>query len=170
LSAPVVMAQELVISDTPMASPSPTAMPATYALPYPGLLPDSPFYFFKVARDRLIGFLTSNSLKKAELDLLQADKRVEASRILFSKGRTDLGQTTLSKALNYLEDAIKKVGEAKAEGMPTGDIVKRLNSAGLKYKEVIGEIKQKSRIKKDAIKTEEVRFDALKKKVEQLVP
>ncbi len=170
LSAPVAWAQELVISDTPMVLPSPTSVPAEYALPYPGLLPDSPFYFFKVARDRVMGFLTSGSLRKAELDLLQADKRVEASRILFSKKRADLGESTFSKALNYLGDAIKEVREAKKEGMPTEDIIKRMNAATLKYKEVVRDIKQKSKINKDKIRNEEARFEKLSKEVEQLVP
>ncbi len=168
--SPLVHAQELTISDTPAPSVAPTAVPVEYTLPYPGLLPDSPFYFFKVIRDRIMGFLTSNSLRKAELDLLQADKRIEATRILFAKNRTDLGQSTLSKALNYLEGAIKEVEEAKQEGMPTGDIVKRLTLATHKYKEVISEIKKKSKMSKDQIGTEEARFDKLREKVEQLVP
>ncbi|MBF8250036.1 MAG: LPXTG-motif cell wall anchor protein, partial [Candidatus Levybacteria bacterium] len=55
-----------------------------YELPYPGLLPDSPLYFLRVTRDKLVSFLISDPLKKAEFDLLQADKRLNAGIYLLN--------------------------------------------------------------------------------------
>src|SRR5579883_115828 len=60
------------------AAVSPTGVP-DYVLPYPGILPDNPFYFLKVLRDRLILFFISNPTKKSSFYLLQSDKRLEAS-------------------------------------------------------------------------------------------
>ena len=53
-----------------------------YNLPYPGLLPDSPLYITKIARDRITDFLTRDNLKKAELYLLYSDKRASMSLVL----------------------------------------------------------------------------------------
>ena len=36
-----------------------------YELPYPGLLPDSPLYFLKISRDRLIEFMIGDPIKKS---------------------------------------------------------------------------------------------------------
>ena len=110
-----------------------------YDLPYPGLLPDSPFYFLKGIRDKVTGFFISNPVKKASFDLLQADKRVAASYMLLDKdkGKVKLAESTFSKGVNYFEDALGKVTEAKKQGMDTRDTLRRLVTANLKHQEVI---------------------------------
>ena len=58
-----------------------------YWLAYPGpVLPDHPLWFAKAARDKLWLMLTTNQSREAELNLLFADKRANASLTLFSKG------------------------------------------------------------------------------------
>ena len=113
-----------------------------YALPYPGLLPDNPLYFLKVSRDRIVSFLISDSLKKAEFDLLQADKRISAALYLFNSTKknqktTELIISTTSKAENYLEQSITKIREAKKEGKDTADLLRRLKDAVRKHSEVL---------------------------------
>src|SRR3989344_1770388 len=71
-----------------------------YDLPYPGLLPDHPLYFLKMMRDSAIGFLISDPLKKAEFDLLQADKRLNSGLYLLHNDKdknAELAQSTISK-------------------------------------------------------------------------
>src|SRR5438309_421306 len=70
LCASFVSAEEV------LDSPTPSPVSISYQLPYPGMLPDNPLYFLKVIRDGVWSFLLSNPLKKADFDLLQADKRV----------------------------------------------------------------------------------------------
>lgn len=98
-------------TDEAQLSPRPA-----YMLPYPGVLPDSPFYFLKVTRDRVISFLISDSLKKAEFDLLQAEKRLASGRYLVDKKNFALAESTFSKGLNYLEQAITSISDAQKEG------------------------------------------------------
>ena len=70
-----------------------------YTLPYPGILPDSPLYFLKTARDKIVSFLISDPLKKAEFNLLAADKRLNSGIFLFNKGKEKykLALSTISK-------------------------------------------------------------------------
>ena len=110
-----------------------------YTLPYPGLLPDSPLYFLKTARDKIVSFLISDPLKKAEFNLLAADKRLNSGIFLFNKGKEKykLAISTVSKGENYFEDAIAKAGEAKKKGLDTNDILRRLSDSAYKHQEVI---------------------------------
>lgn len=116
-----------------------------YNLPYPGLLPDNPLYFFKVLRDRVVDFLISDPLKKAEFDLLQADKRLSMGIFLFEKGKHDLAESTISKGENYFEDAIKNIKEAKKQGRDTGGLLTTLENASKKHIEVLKDLQNKSK-------------------------
>lgn len=110
-----------------------------YELPYPGLLPDSPLYFLKMIRDRLVWFLISDPLKKADFNLLTADKRLNGALYLFreDKNKIKLVESTISKGENYFEEAIKKVKEAKKQGMDTADILRRLETSSQKHQEIL---------------------------------
>lgn len=120
-----------------------------YELPYPGLLPDSPIYFLRIIRDKTVGFLISDPLKKAEFDLLQADKRLNAGIYLFnSAGRNEkkinLAISTISKAENYFEQAIGKAKEARLEGMEINGITRRLKNSAKKHQEELISLEKRS--------------------------
>lgn len=76
-----------------------------YFLAYPGVLPDHFLYPIKMIRDRIWLWLTMDPLKKAELLLLFADKRLGAGKVLVEGNKVDLGITTFSKAEKYLQRA-----------------------------------------------------------------
>ena len=114
-----------------------------YELPYPGLLPDNPLYFLRIIRDKTINFLIADPLKKAEFNLLQADKRLNAGIYLFNKGKSSLALSTISKAENYFEQAIGKAKEARKEGVAINEIARKLISSSKKHQEVIGVLKEK---------------------------
>lgn len=117
-----------------------------YELPYPGLLPDSPLYFLRIIRDKTVGFLISDPFKKAEFDLLQADKRLNAGIYLFNSARQNdsskknvkkmkLAVSTISKAENYFEQALDKIGEAKMQGRNISEMEGKLRNALKKHKQ-----------------------------------
>lgn len=113
--------------------------PPEYFLPYPGLLPDNPLYVFKVARDRIIGFLIHEPLKKAEFNLLQADKRLQAGVSLLSKDakKYELALTTISKGENYFEEAIVEAEHAKKQKILVSDFGYKLLAAQAKHQAVV---------------------------------
>src|SRR3989337_1880549 len=68
-----------------------------YYLPYPGLLPDHPLYWLKMVRDRVRLWLAFNQVKKAELLLLYADKRLGASKAVAEGNKVALATPRASK-------------------------------------------------------------------------
>jgi Domain of unknown function (DUF5667) len=82
-----------------------SSLPVNYQLPYPGLLPDHPFYWTKMIRDRLNLIITTNPEQKLKFLLNYANKRLAAGIILASSNQTDLALTTLTKAEKYLHQS-----------------------------------------------------------------
>lgn len=112
-----------------------------YELPSPGrVLPDSPFWILKVARDRAWLILTPNKLGKGELNLFFADKRLVFARILFEKGKYELGTAILLKAEKYLKEASLIEEDCRSKGYDTREFDKRLTISSLKHREVINKI------------------------------
>lgn len=143
-----------------------------YQLPYPGLLPDSPLYFLKVVRDKIVGFLIFDPFKKAEFYLLTADKRLGAGISLVNKrfGKEDLAASTISKGENYFGEAISKVREAKRQGMETKDILRKMSLAAKKHQEVLKELERKvPQNKKEGFKILQKRADDFEKEVNELI-
>lgn len=177
--APLSFAQE---SDTIMMSPNEASQGATmptpplsgatdYQLPYPGLLPDNPLYFLKIFRDRLINFIIADPLKKAEFDLLQADKHATMAVALTAKGKQQLAETTLSKGENYLEAGIGQLDLAKKQGMDAASLAKRYVPALKKHKELIaGLVAGASGDTKNKFENTGERLKDFEKQVSELIP
>lgn len=136
LTPQVVFAQEM-----PSGTQSATV---DYTLPYPGILPDSPLYFFKTLRDKIVSFLVTDPQKQAEFDLLQADKRLVAGRYLFTENhpKYDLGYETISKAENYFFYSIENASIAKKQGEDVNGLLDTMLRASLKHKEVLQQLEQ----------------------------
>lgn len=136
-----VYAQEL---EAPTDQPK-ESQKITYTLSYPGLLPDHPLYFIKAGREKIMAFFISHPLKKAEFNLLQADKRMQASYMVSQKGskKIDLAQSTFSKGENYYEDAINYTKEAKRQGIDITEFSKKLVDANKKHQQVFSDMTKK---------------------------
>lgn len=105
---------------------------------FPGILPGHPLYPLKMIRDKILLFLTTDSLKKAELLLQFADKRIRAAEaLILEKNKVDLGISTLTKAEKYLEQAINQEKIASEAGKDTKDFLKRLSRATKKHEEMM---------------------------------
>ncbi|OGM16073.1 hypothetical protein A2V56_01105 [Candidatus Woesebacteria bacterium RBG_19FT_COMBO_42_9] len=109
-----------------------------YQMPYEGkVLPDSPLWVFKAARDRLWYLITSSPLKKAELALLFSDKRLVSAETLFKRQKPDLAITTLAKGEKYLEIALAEESAARSQNYDTSAFLERLAVASLKHRQII---------------------------------
>lgn len=112
-----------------------------YVFPYPGRIsPDSPFWPTKALRDKLWLLLTSNLSRKAELNLLFADKRIVMSKTLFEKDKSEIAFSTLTKAEKYLEEAFVIEQENRQKGTDTSEFLTILSKASLKHRQTIDEI------------------------------
>lgn len=135
-----------IISIPPPASDSAKALPqaVNYELPYPGMLPDNPFYFIKIARDAIVKSLISDPYKKAQFSLLTSQKRMYAGKLLFKKGKSQLALDTISKSNNYLDEALLSIKEVKSVNTKHPDVnlfLEQFNIVTLKHGEVLSEIK-----------------------------
>jgi hypothetical protein len=130
--ASISYAQEL----SPTTNPTPA--PIEYQLPYPGILPDHPFYFLKNIRDKIMSFLISSPLKKAEFYLLQSDKNLQATVSLYeqNKDRKTVFQT-LQKSEDYFQKAIDAAWQAKKQGINILEFEHKITIANLKHQEVV---------------------------------
>lgn len=120
----------------------------TYVLSYPGMLPDNPIYFLKSMRDGFVGFLISDPLKKAEFDLLQADKMVSSGVVLATeKKKQREALSAFEKGQSFYESAVMKAEEAKQEGVKVEGFAAQLVSAGSKHANVMHEVSTQTKNK-----------------------
>lgn len=156
---------------TQSAASNTASQKVDYQLPYPGILPDSPLYFLKVTRDRVIGFFISDPLRKAEFDLLAADKRLNVGVYLFTKGKEkyELAESTISKGENYFDDEIKNLRLAKQQGMEINYLVSNTSRSLKKHAEVLSQLKKQTKGSlKKKFEVLEKRILDLEKQVDQL--
>lgn len=109
-----------------------------YTLPYAGMLPDNPLFFLKNMRDALLEFATRDQLKKAQLYLLFADKRIRMAIELAEKDKWQLTTKTVEKAQRYFMKIPPFLTAAKKQGStPDGDFILNLKLSIEKHREVI---------------------------------
>ncbi|MEK7605041.1 MAG: DUF5667 domain-containing protein [Patescibacteria group bacterium] len=140
LSVPVVVfAQD---SGTQAAGLVPS--PINYPLAYPGILPDNPLYPLKMLRDRIVFFLINDPFKKAEFNLLQADKRLGAGLFLIDrdKNKASLAVDTISKGENYFHDAVAGAIIMQQQGRNVTSLVQDLDKAVNKHIEVVTNLRR----------------------------
>lgn len=126
---------------TPRPSPTPVAIKpieVNYALPYPGkILPGDILWPFKAARDRILLIATVNHLKRAEMALSLADKRLVAGEEIVKSGDQNLGFSVINKAGKYLEMAASEERNARQEGQDTFSFLFTLANSSLKHRELL---------------------------------
>lgn len=102
-----------------------------YQLPYPGkVMPGHFLWYVKVARDKFQHLFTFNPQKKAELNLLCADKRLGMALMLSEQSRPDLAYLTLATSEKYLENVF-------TYNLENTEFLKKLALASLKRRQVI---------------------------------
>jgi hypothetical protein len=127
-------------------SPTPAVSIDNYELPYPGLLPDHPLFFLKTIRDKITGFFISDPIKKAEFDILQSDKNLNAGIYLVNKKSQrsqELAVKTFSKGQSYYNDAVGKILLAEKQGINTTDTKTKIKNSLKNFKAVLEKSKNK---------------------------
>ena len=145
------------------ASPKPTTpaikteteTTSDYIFVYPGgILPDSPFWYLKAIRDRIWLIVTTNPMRKAELSLLFADKRIMTAQKLFENNKPQLALSTLTKAEKYLQNAADIEARQRKGGVDTKSFLMTLAKASLAH---ITKIKELLSLAPDDVRPEMVK-------------
>lgn len=152
LKPAVFFAQEKIIeTETPVgvevaASISSVIVPVrvNYELPYPGMLPDHPLYFLKVARDGIVKRLINDDLKMARFGLLTAEKRMFAGKMLVDKKKDGIAIDAISKSNNYFNEAItaiKRYRKSHPKSTETRPFLHQLEASTLKRIEIAEDLR-----------------------------
>lgn len=147
---PQVFAQ-MIPMDSITPSPIPKSNEIEYPLPYPGILPNKPLFILKDLRDKLLEVFTINPLKKTELYLLQADKNLSSSIVLFDLGKENMALRSFVKSQKYLEKAIDEEEVAKNSPGSLMELSAKITQSSRKQTEIARAFYKDS---KDEIKTE----------------
>lgn len=109
-----------------------------WALPYAGILPDHPLYPIKQIRDKILLFVTRDPLKKANLELILADKHLVMGSLLWEKGESlDLAEKTFIQGEKYLLMSVSALeGMEKKEDLTPG-LIEKTELAAKKHLEVL---------------------------------
>lgn len=121
----------------PKAAEDQATVKVEYYLPYPGMLPDNPLYKIKALRDKMQLVVTFDEVRKAERELLFADKRIGAAVALVEGGKVDLGLSTATKAEKYLESAVNRAIKLSGEGRDVKSSLLSLTKAVVKHQEIL---------------------------------
>lgn len=140
-----------------------------YYLPYPGILPDSPLYKFKALRDRISLWLITDEVKKAEKELLLADKRIGAATVLLDGGKDMQAVSTATKAEKYLEQAVNRTLKLVEGGKDVKSILGTLAKATAKHEEMMVGIVGKTRELKGVAEKTMALTSMLHERVDQAV-
>ena len=148
-----------------------TPTPIDYQLPYPGMLPDNPLYFLKALRDAITAFFLSKPADKANFDLLQSDKNIQASYLLLTQqqGQTTLALQTFSQAQDDFAQALTQTESAKKQGYSTKDLVAKFTDANQKHEQILEAIAQSTHQNdSQTIKNERGRIQTFTKEIKSL--
>lgn len=138
-----------------------------YYLPYPGVLPDSPLYRLKALRDKLQLAVTFDEVRKAEKELLYADKRIGAALVLVEGGKISLGVSTATKAEKYLESAINRAIRLSSQ-RDVKSLLLTLTKATTKHQEILEMISAKGGgVEKEVLQRSSEQVGSLREKLSQ---
>ena len=133
----------VLATTSPKAAESSTVSAhVNYYLPYPGILPDSPLYRIKAARDMLSTWFTFNREKKAEKELFLADKRINAAVFLIEGGKSSIGLTTATKAEKYLEQSVQRAVQLQKSGRDVKSLLGKQAIAIQKHNQILLDFKK----------------------------
>ena len=116
-----------------------------YNIAYSGkILPDSFLWPLKALRDKVWLFITTDKMKKIELKILFADKRIGGALTLLNNNKNEIALATTTKAEKYLEEASLEEEKLRLEGKePSVDVLSRLCYSALKHYELLLQIENR---------------------------
>ena len=111
-----------------------------YPLPEPRVSPGSPGWPIEILGEKVKTAMAASDEDKSLMLLEQADKRLSAAQDLYEKGNFNDSVLVFSKAEGYLMEALESLKKYEEMGMSQEDVVKQINLASLKHREMIEEV------------------------------
>lgn len=123
----------------PVATPAPSQISKVpYELPQQGNVgPGDIFWPIEAMRDQVWLAVNTDLMKKAEITLLLADKRMLSAQQLAQAGKADDAVMVANKAGMYLEDATNLFEKAQTQNVMTVSFANKFALASLKHREIL---------------------------------
>lgn len=115
--------------------------PVDYQLPFPGILPDHPLYTLKKIRDWLLFTFNSNPVKKIELNLLFADKKIGMAQNLVEKKQFSLGLDIILESQTDLLKSAQELPDLSENNLLPVGLPDKIELSTKKHREIINELK-----------------------------
>lgn len=93
-----------------------------------GIEPDSMFYGLKLGMEKVRMVFTFNSVKKAELHMNYATRRLAEAKAMLNKGKKDYVEKSIIKYNAELSDMEAELDAAKAKEEKVDDLVKKIDT------------------------------------------
>lgn len=117
-----------------------SAQPLAYRLPYPGILPDSPLYVFKMVRDRMRLVVTQRPVQRVDLYISYGDKRVGAAYYLAQGNKIPLAYSTALKGLSYMDHALTTLERESFSAEQNQRLSKKLHLSLMAHSKTLQEV------------------------------
>ncbi len=112
-------------------------------LPDPGLTPDSPFYFLKMWRERIVMLFTFSSQSKVERALSYSQEKMAEFKLMAQEGKIEATEKAKREYENYLNKANGNIEKLKAQGKNVEELVTKVSEATSKHGEVLQKVYEK---------------------------
>ena len=112
-------------------------------LPDPGLTPDSPFYFLKMWRERIVMFFTFSPQSKVERALSYSQEKMAEFKLMAQEGKIKATEKARREYENYLNKANRNIEKLKARGKNVEELVTKVSEATFKHKGVLQKVYEK---------------------------
>ncbi len=112
-------------------------------LPDPGLTPDSPFYFLKMWRERIVMFFTFSSQSKVERALSYAQEKMAEFKLMAQKNKMKATEKAKREYENYLDKVNENIEKLRTRGKNVEELVTKVSEATFKHEEVLQKVYEK---------------------------
>ncbi len=109
----------------------------------PKLLPDSPFYFLKKFKEKIELFLAQSPEAQAEKQTEFATRRVAEAKVMIKRNKHHLVVKLMEKHEKHLDQAEKKIEEAKEKGKDVERVLAIVAEATSIHQKVLAEVYEK---------------------------
>ena len=128
-------------SPTPVPSAEKEEIEVNYNMPYPGrVLSDHILWPVKALRDKLWLLITFDPVKKGEVNLILANKRMVSAQVLAERKKPELAVVTIEKAQKYLDGAMKAEKSARESNKNTNNLLESIGMSALKHRQILEEM------------------------------
>jgi len=139
----------LALPQTAFADPPTQAQvnEALLQLPHIRIMPDNPFYFAVLVKEKISWLVCPNPAKKAQFDLTSSGKRLKETYLLVQKNNFKNSKKTLSSYQKTLEKMTEELVKAKKQSQDIVQLLDKTQNSFLAQKIILSQLYAQDEVK-----------------------